>query len=235
MYEHSPEIGWRKTRPYGVNHREDPEVEHPNGMSVRLDGDAEDLATFDGGWDDKCVERVEGEDVVLSYSDGSVKEAGTFGSGAWHIKGGTMRYSHKEFPGRRDLSSGRVELLYTLRCLASTRLEGWEGVIHHRLDNQGVVKKYGRMGRGFRIATAADADLWAGMRQYFREWGHVTKIFWVKAHAEKDGKRRPATSSRTNWQTTTLRRRTSTWNRRPTGRGTCPSLTRSTDQPYTGG
>ncbi len=100
-----------------------------------------------------------------------------------------MRYSHKEFPGRRALSSGRVELMYTLRCLASIRLEGWEGVIHHRLDNQGVVKKYGRMGRGFRIATAADADLWAGMRQYFREWGHVTKVFWVKAHAEKDGKK----------------------------------------------
>ena len=80
-----------------------------------------------------------------------------------------MRYSHKEFPGRRALSSGRVELLYTLRCLASIRLEGWEGVIHHRLDNQGEVKKYGRIGRGFRIATAADADLWAGMRQYFRE------------------------------------------------------------------
>ena len=23
------------------------------------------------------------------------------------------------------------------------------------------------------------------MRQYFQEWGHVTKFFWVKAHAEK--------------------------------------------------
>ena len=39
------------------------------------------------------------------------------------------------------------------------------------------------------MATAADADLWAGMRQYFLEWGHVTKVFWVKAHAEKDGKK----------------------------------------------
>ena len=30
-------------------------------------------------------------------------------------------------------------------------------------------------------------DLWADMRQYHREWGHNTKIFWVKGHAEKDG------------------------------------------------
>ena len=39
-----------------------------------------------GDWDNKCVERVEGEDVVLPYSDGSVKEAEIFGSGAWHVK-----------------------------------------------------------------------------------------------------------------------------------------------------
>ena len=84
---------------------------------------------------------MEGEDVVLSYSDGPEKEAGTFGSGDCHVKGETLRYSHKEFPGRRALSSGRVEPQYTLRCLASIRLEGWAGVIHRPLDNQGVVKK----------------------------------------------------------------------------------------------
>ena len=84
---------------------------------------------------------------------------------------------------------GRVELLYTLRCLAAIRREGWGGVIHHRLDNLGVVKKCGRIGRGFRIATAADADLWSEMRRYLGEWGHMTKVFWVKAHAEEGGKK----------------------------------------------
>ena len=64
-----------------------PETEHPDGMIVHLDGDAEDLVTHEGAWDDKCVGRVEGEDVVLSYSDGPVKETGTSGSGAWHVKG----------------------------------------------------------------------------------------------------------------------------------------------------
>ena len=51
-----------------------------------------------------------------------------------------MKYSHNEYPGCRARSSGRVELLYTLRCLASIRMEAWAGVIHHRLDNLGEVK-----------------------------------------------------------------------------------------------
>ena len=131
---------WKATSPFGINHREDPETEHPDGMNVHLDGGTEDLATHEGDWDDKCAKRVEEEDVVLSYSGGSVKEAGTFGSGGWHVKGGTLMYSHKEFPGRLALSSGRVELVYTLRCLVATRLEDWTGLTHHHLDNQGVVK-----------------------------------------------------------------------------------------------
>ena len=109
-------------------------------MVVRLNGDDNDLVTSEGGWDNDCVERVHGKDVVISYSGGSVKESGEFGSGAWHIKGGTMKYPHKECLGRRALSSRGVELIHTLRCLASIRIEGWTGVIHRRLGNLGVVK-----------------------------------------------------------------------------------------------
>ena len=43
-------------------------------------------------------------------------------------------------------------------------------MIHHRLDNQGVVKKYKRIKHDFRMTTAADADLWVGMRRYYKEW-----------------------------------------------------------------
>ena len=67
-------------------------------MIANSGGGTDDLATHEGDWDDKCVEPVEGEDVVLSYSDGHLKEAGAFGSGAWHVKGGTPRYTHKELP-----------------------------------------------------------------------------------------------------------------------------------------
>ena len=99
VYNHTPDDKWRTTRPFGINHREDPQKKHPGGMTVHLDRNTVDLATHEGVWGDKCAERVEGEDVVLSYSDGSMKEAGSFGSGAWYVKGGTLRYSHKEFPG----------------------------------------------------------------------------------------------------------------------------------------
>ena len=40
----------------------------------------------------------------------------------------------------------------------------------------------------FRVTKATDADLWAGMRRYYQEWGDKTKVIWVKGHAEKGGK-----------------------------------------------
>ena len=58
-------------------------------------------------------------------------------TGAWHVKGCSLAYSHREYPGTHTLSSGRVELLYTLRCMRSTRLTEWTGKIHHRLVNEG--------------------------------------------------------------------------------------------------
>ena len=64
------------------------------------------------------------------------------------------------------LFSGRVKLLCTLRCLNTTMLSGWEGRIHHILENEGVVKKYRRIGRDFRATTTVDADLWKAMSAY---------------------------------------------------------------------
>ena len=96
VYEHTTETGWKSSRPYGLDYQEDPAVDHSQGVTVQLDGGGSDLAIYDGQWGDACVEHVDGEGVVLSYSGGSVKESGTFGSGAWYVKGGTMRYSHKE-------------------------------------------------------------------------------------------------------------------------------------------
>ena len=134
----------RPVRPYEKNAEPRAEIHVP--IHLRWDDweDDVDHGLFSSWHDDESeseepppphIERVEGEDVALSYSDGSVKEAGTFGPGAWHIKGSTMKYSHREYPGSRALSSGRVELLYTLRCLVSIRMEGWKGMVHHRLDN----------------------------------------------------------------------------------------------------
>ena len=38
VYEHTPEDRWKATRPFGINHREDPEAEHPDRMTVRPGG-----------------------------------------------------------------------------------------------------------------------------------------------------------------------------------------------------
>ena len=140
-----------------------------------------------GDWNENCVEMDGGKEVALSYSGGSVKESGAIASGAWHVKGCSLSYSHKVYPGTHALSSGRVELLYTLRCLYTIRAVGWTGEVHHRLDNEGIVKKCQHLDSGFRATTPSDADLWKIMTEYQGTWHEVTKISWVKGHAEKGG------------------------------------------------
>ena len=114
-----------------------------------------------GCLDEKGAKMVDWNLAILSYSDGSVKEVGTIGSGAWHVLGHSMQYSHREYPGMRRLSSARAELLYTLRCMFAIRDSGWTVYIHHRIDNEGVVRRYKQLGR-HKIATGADVDLGGG-------------------------------------------------------------------------
>ena len=77
---------------------------------------------------------------------------------AWHVKGCSLSYPHREYPGTHALPSGRVELLYTLRCLYTTRANGWAGGVHYRLDNEGAVKECQHLDRGFRATASSDAD-----------------------------------------------------------------------------
>lgn len=65
VYEHTPEDKWKETRPFGIDRREDPETEHPNGMNVRLGRDTDDLATHEGGWGGNCVEKWRGGSAIL--------------------------------------------------------------------------------------------------------------------------------------------------------------------------
>ena len=116
-----------------------------------------------------------------------MKDCGTTGSGAWHVKGCSLTYSHKEYPGAYALSSDRVELLYTLRCLSTIRLSGWTGKVHHRLDNEGVLKKCRHISHDMKTETTAAADLWVAMCTYLEEWKGETTISWVKGRAEKGG------------------------------------------------
>ena len=68
VYDHTPEDRWKAARPFGINHQEDSETEHPGEMTLHLDGGTGDMATHEGDWDDTCIGRVEGGCVVLLYS-----------------------------------------------------------------------------------------------------------------------------------------------------------------------
>ena len=61
-----------------------------------------------GDWNGDCAEMDGGKEVVLSYSGGPVKDSGTIGSGAWHVKGRSLLYPHREYPETHAPSSGRV-------------------------------------------------------------------------------------------------------------------------------
>ena len=56
-------------------------------MRVLPGGGAPVMIKSQGDWNEDCVEMDGGKEVVLSYSGGSVKDSGTIGSGAWHVKG----------------------------------------------------------------------------------------------------------------------------------------------------
>ena len=77
-----------------------------------------------GDLNEDCVGMGNGKEVVLSYSDGSVKDSETSGPGAWHVKGCSLSHSHREYQETHALSRGRVELLYTLRCLHTISANG---------------------------------------------------------------------------------------------------------------
>ena len=78
---------WRETRPFGIGYRGNSSKPDTHDLIVRLDGTADDLTDSNGTWDENCVETEGGQDTVLSYSDGPVKDSGTAGSGTWHVKG----------------------------------------------------------------------------------------------------------------------------------------------------
>ena len=107
---------------------------------MRLDGETDDLTVSGGTWDEKCVEKEDGQNTALSYSGGSMKDCGTIGSGAWHVRGAPL-YTRTGNNQGHTPSRAAVLNSSTHRCLRSIRLAGWTGKIHHRLDNGEVAKK----------------------------------------------------------------------------------------------
>ena len=95
-YSPAAHAKWREARPFGTNYREDSSKPGTRKLVVRLDGTEGDLTVSDRTWDEKCAEQEDGQDTVLSYSDGSMKDCGTIRSGTWHVKGCSPAYSHRE-------------------------------------------------------------------------------------------------------------------------------------------
>ena len=81
-YTHVPDSKWGRTRPYGINFKENFADKSTHDIKVRLDGQPNDMLSSQGDWDANCAEKEDGEKAVLSYSDGPVKDCGTIGSGA---------------------------------------------------------------------------------------------------------------------------------------------------------
>ena len=81
--DYSPvaEEKWRETHPFGIDYREDSPNPKAHKLVVRLDGTADDLTVSGGTYDEKCVDKVDGQGTVLSYSDDSMEDCGTVGPG----------------------------------------------------------------------------------------------------------------------------------------------------------
>ena len=66
-YRPKLEEDWLKTRPYGTNYKENSSKEDTHDMVIRVDGTASDITSSQGTWGEKCTEKEDGHDVVLSY------------------------------------------------------------------------------------------------------------------------------------------------------------------------
>ena len=108
-YRPNREKEWRTARPYGIDYKGGFSRPKTHNMKVRLDGGATEMTKSQGNWSDECAETEDGQEVVLTYSDGSVKESGTIGSGAGHVKGCSLSHSHQEYPGTHTLVGGPTQ------------------------------------------------------------------------------------------------------------------------------
>ena len=86
-YYPATENEWRVIHPFGIDYREDSSKPDIQDLIVRFDDTSRDLTDSIGTWDEKCVEKEDGQDTVLSYSDGSTKDCGTAGPRACHVNG----------------------------------------------------------------------------------------------------------------------------------------------------
>ena len=86
-YNPKPEAEWRHTHPFGIDYKEGYSKKQTHDMSARPGGMTSDMTVSQGAWNKDCAETDDGQEVVLSYSGGLVKDSGTIGSGAWHVKG----------------------------------------------------------------------------------------------------------------------------------------------------
>ena len=114
-YHPVAEDKWRETRPSGIDYREDSSKPDTHKLIVRLDGTTDDLTDFGETWDEKCVEKEDGQDTVRSYSGGSMKDCDTIGSGAWHVKGCSLAYSHREKEKKKKKRRRKKASLFELR------------------------------------------------------------------------------------------------------------------------
>ena len=76
-YRPKKENQWQQARPYSVDYKEDFVKPETHGTRVRLGGRTRDMIKSQGCWNEDCVEICGGKEVVVSYSDGSVKDSGT--------------------------------------------------------------------------------------------------------------------------------------------------------------
>ena len=63
----------------------------------------------------------------------------------------------------------------------------WDGEVHHRLDNESVVKVHGQLQSMTeeQWAMLGDKDVWLELEVWRRRWGGRYKVLWHRGHPER--------------------------------------------------
>ena len=63
----------------------------------------------------------------------------------------------------------------------------WQGEVVHRLDNQGVVDVFGKLGGMMdgEVMELPHADVWAEALWWWRRWDGRHEVRWIRGHPKK--------------------------------------------------
>ena len=128
----------------------------------------------------------DGRKTLDIFSDAFMIDGGRKCTGAWRVRGGSVKRKFRIYPVDRPLSSTRAELVTALNCMIAVR-KSYKGKVRFYIDNKTVVDGLTNMDvtREARF-WGINADLWCFAHAFLSKGSHKTDyaFSWIESHVD---------------------------------------------------